>query len=90
VGFVVYAAHECSASIFIVDHKEKGRRMVENFEDRYVIIFRAAGNVNKDALSNLTRQSSFHFLLNNMKINILLTICKQILLLNSRTIISHF
>jgi hypothetical protein len=38
----------------------------------------------------VTRQPSFHFLLKNMKINIWLTICKQIFLLNSRIIISHF
>jgi hypothetical protein len=52
VGFVASASDECSASIFIVDHKGRGRRMIENFEDSSIIIFRVAGNVNKDALAN--------------------------------------
>ena len=38
----------------------------------------------------VTRQQRFHFLLKNLNINICLTICKQILLLNSKIIISHF
>lgn len=38
----------------------------------------------------VTRQPSFHFLLEDMKINIWLTTCKQIFLLNSRIIIFHF
>jgi len=52
VGFVAYASDERAASIFIVDHKERDRRIIENFEDRSVIIFRVAGNVNKDVLRN--------------------------------------
>jgi hypothetical protein len=51
VGFVDYASDECAASIFIVDHKERGRNMIENFEGRSIIIFRVAGYVEKDALS---------------------------------------
>jgi len=52
VGFVVYASDERAASVFIVDHKESGRIMIENFEDKSIINFRVAGYVNKDALSN--------------------------------------
>jgi len=52
VGFVAYASDEHAASIFTVDHKERGRIMIEDFEDKPVINFRVAGYVNKDALSN--------------------------------------
>jgi hypothetical protein len=52
VGFVAHALDERAASIFIVDHKERGRRMMENFKGRSIIFFRVAGKVNKDALSN--------------------------------------
>lgn len=48
--------------------------------------FRVAGYANKDAL----RQQRFHFLLKNRNMNICLTICKQIWLLNSKIIVSHF
>lgn len=46
VGFVVYALDECAASIFIVDDKESGRIMIENFEDRSISNFRVAGYTN--------------------------------------------
>jgi hypothetical protein len=61
--------------------------MIENFEDKSIINFRVAGYAN---MLWVTMQSSFHFLLKNMKINIWLPICKQIILLNSRIIIPHF
>jgi hypothetical protein len=38
VGFVAYASDEHAASIFIVDHKERGRTTTENFEDKCISI----------------------------------------------------
>jgi len=52
VGFVARASDERAASIFIVYHKERGRIMIENFEDKSIINFRVARYANKDALSN--------------------------------------
>jgi hypothetical protein len=46
VGSVAYASDECAASIFIVDQKERGRIMIENFEDKSIINFRVAGYAN--------------------------------------------
>jgi hypothetical protein len=52
MGFVVHASDERAASIFIVDRKERGRIMIENFEDTSIINFRVARYANKDAFSN--------------------------------------
>jgi hypothetical protein len=52
VGFVAHASDEPAASIFIVDHKERGRIMIEHFEDKSIINFRVARYANKDVLSN--------------------------------------
>ena len=60
MGFVAHVSNESAASISIVDHKDGGRRRIENFKDRHTIFFRTARNVNKYALTNWTAKLSFH------------------------------
>jgi hypothetical protein len=59
VGFVAHVSHKHAVSIFTVDHKVGGIKMIENFKCRHITVFRAAGNVNKDALTNCTAKLSF-------------------------------